>query len=91
LLTAAAVVLVSSTARTQGLTGALIGTVKDGGGGVLQGATVRISSPALMGGLATARDDRGQFRFPALPPGAYVLEVSFQGFTPAHEDDVRTP
>ena len=89
-LTAAAFVLVSSTARTQGLTGALIGTVKDGGGGVLQGATVRITSPALMGGPATQpSDDRGQFRFPALPPGAYVLEVSFQGFTPAHEDDVR--
>ena len=90
LLTAAAVVLVSSTARTQGLTGALIGTVKDGGGGVLQGATVRISSPALMGGPATqSADDSGQFRFPALPPGAYVLEVSFQGFHAAHEDDVR--
>jgi len=90
LLTAAAFVLVSSTARTQGLTGALIGTVKDGGGGVLQGAVVRVTSPALIGGPATQpTDDRGQFRFPALPPGAYVLEVSFQGFTPAHEDDVR--
>ena len=90
LLAAVAFVLLSSTAGAQGLTGALIGAVKDGSGGVIQGAVVRVTSRALIGGPATQpTDDRGQFRFPALPPGAYVLEVSFQGFTPAQEEDVR--
>ena len=38
----------------QGLTGALIGTVKDAQGGVLPGAVVRVSSPALIGGAGDA-------------------------------------
>ena len=36
-------------AFAQGLTGALIGSVKDGQGGVLPGALVRVTSPALIG------------------------------------------
>src|SRR4029453_17197598 len=51
----------------QGLTGALVGTVKDGQGGVLEGATVRLSSPALIGGPETlTSNEKGQLRFPAL-------------------------
>ena len=34
----------------QGSTGSIIGTVKDEQGGVLTGASVRVSSPALIGG-----------------------------------------
>ena len=37
----------------QGVTGALIGTVKDAQGGVLPGAVVRVGSPALIGGPQT--------------------------------------
>ena len=51
---------------------------------------MRVTSPALIGGPATQpTDDRGQLRFPALPPGAYVLDVTCQGFTARHEEDVR--
>jgi hypothetical protein len=49
LFAAAATVLLASPAAAQGLTGALIGTVKDDQGGVLSGAEVRVSSPALIG------------------------------------------
>ena len=53
----------------QGLTGTLIGTVKDEQGGVLAGASVRVSSPALIGGPVTAStDERGRLRFPVLAP-----------------------
>lgn len=63
-------------APAQGLTGTLLGTVKDDQGGVLQGAVVRITSPALMTGeQTTSSDDRGQWRFVVLPPGEYVLTV----------------
>jgi hypothetical protein len=56
-------------AGAQGLTGALIGTVKDAQGGVLSGAVVRVNSPALIGGPATlTTNEKGQLRFPALPP-----------------------
>jgi hypothetical protein len=39
----------------QPLTGSLIGTVKDAQGGVLPGAVVRLSSPALIGGRRLCR------------------------------------
>ena len=81
-LLAAACVLQPLLASAQGLTGALIGTVKDAQGGVLTGAVVRVSSPALIGGPATlTTNEKGQLRFPALPPGPYVLDIEFQGYT----------
>jgi hypothetical protein len=73
----------------QGLTGALIGTVKDAQGGVLPGATVRVSSPALMGGTASlTTNEKGQLRFPALPPGAYAIDIEMRGFAGYHEEDI---
>ncbi len=75
-LLAGACVLQPHLAPAQGLTGALIGTVKDAQGGVLAGAVVRVSSPALIGGPATlTTNEKGQLRFPALPPGSYVLDI----------------
>jgi hypothetical protein len=88
-LLAAACVLQPHVAPAQGLTGALIGTVKDAQGGVLPGAVVRVSSPALISGSATVTtNEKGQLRFPALPPGRYVLDIEFHGFTTYHEEDI---
>jgi hypothetical protein len=85
----AACLALSTTAAAQGLTGALIGTVKDVQGGVLAGATVRVSSPALIGGPATLTTNaNGQLRFPALPPGPYLIEIEMPGFAKYQEDDV---
>jgi hypothetical protein len=71
------------------LTGALIGTVKDAQGGVLPGAVVRVSSPALIGGPAIlTTNEKGQLRFPALPPGPYVFDIELQGFSPYHEEGI---
>jgi len=66
-----------TTAWAQGLSGALIGTVKDEQGGMLQGALVHVTSPALIGGvLTTTTNEKGQLRFPVLAPGTYALAVS---------------
>ena len=74
----------------QGLTGTLIGTVKDEQSGVLAGASVRVSSPALIGGAMTvSTDERGRLRFPVLSPGLYALDIELQGFKPYHEADIR--
>jgi hypothetical protein len=74
----------------QGLTGTLIGTVKDEQGGVLAGARVRLSSPALIGGPRTLpTNENGQLRFPSLAPGTYILEVEFNGFAGWRDEDVR--
>ena len=74
----------------QSLTGALVGTVKDEQGGVLPGASVRLTSPALIGGPSTMpTNEKGQLRFPVLPPGTYAVNIELQGFAPYHEEDVR--
>ena len=89
LLVAAACVLLPRMVAAQGLTGALIGTVKDTQGNVLHGATVRVSSPALIGGPATiTTSDKGQLRFATLPPGLYVLHIELEGFASYHEEDI---
>lgn len=63
-------------ALAQGLTGALVGTVRDEQGGVLPGAVARATSPALIGGeLTVTTNERGQLRFPVLAPGQYTLVI----------------
>jgi hypothetical protein len=77
LILAATCVLLPWLAEAQELTGALVGTVKDAQGAVLPGAVVRITSSALIGGPDTVTtNERGQLRFPVLPPGAYRMPRS---------------
>jgi hypothetical protein len=84
-----AFVLLHGVAAAQGLTGALIGTVKDDQGGVLAGAVVRLRSPVLIGeSTMQTTNVGGQLRFPSLPPGLYELEVTMPGFAPLHEEDI---
>ena len=79
--------LASLSINGQALTGALFVTVKDADGGVLPGAVVRISSGVLIGGPATiSANEKGQVRFPTLPPGAYRLVIEMQGFAAYWED-----
>jgi hypothetical protein len=73
----------------QGMTGTLIGTVKEVSGIVLTEVPVRVSSAALIGGSATATtNEKGQWRFPALPPGQYVFDIALPGFAPLHVTDI---
>jgi hypothetical protein len=89
LLIAAACLLLPRMTGAQGLTRTLIGTVTDAQGGVLSDAVVRISSPALIRGeLTTTTDDRGQLRFPSVPPGSYALDIVLQGFRPYRDPDI---
>ena len=85
-----ACLLLQRAPSAQSLTGALIGSVKDAQGGVLPGATVRVSSPALVGGeeLQTT-NDKGQMRFSVLAPGTYSLDVEMPGFAALHESGIR--
>jgi hypothetical protein len=57
-------------------TSALTGVVKDPKGKPLAGATIRISSPSLIGGERVVRTtENGTYRFPMLPPGRYRIVV----------------
>src|SRR5260370_29088442 len=82
-----AVPFVPAEARGQGLTGALVGTVKDPSGARIPGALVRITSPALIGGeRETTSTDRGVWRLVALPPGEYTLTVEMAPRFAAHHE-----
>src|SRR5262249_14045567 len=86
-LLAGGAALLPFTLDAQGLTGSLVGVVKDEQGAVLPGAVVRMTSQALIGGpVMTTTDDRGQLRFPVLLPGSYVLDIDLVGFAPLHEE-----
>ena len=87
---AVACAMLPRVAASQDLTGAIIGTVKDAGGGVLPGALVRVTSSSVLGGpITVTTNERGQMRFAALPPGSYDLDVELAGFAPYHEADIR--
>jgi hypothetical protein len=82
--------VLSGTGVAQALSGAFIGTVKDAQGGVVRGALVRLTSPALIGGQETVTtNEKGQMRFPILPPGDYTLDIERQGFASYHEAEIR--
>src|SRR5262245_12165232 len=78
---AAVGVMLPHVAAAQGLTGTLIGTVRDEQGAIILGSQVRITSEALIGGPRTvATSEAGQFRFPNLTPGSYTLDIEMPGF-----------
>ena len=41
------------------------------------------------GSTSLTTNEKGQLRFPALPPGRYVLDIEVQGFKAYHEADLR--
>jgi hypothetical protein len=62
-------------------TGTMRGVVNDPDGKPVPGATVTITSPALIGGSKVAyTNELGVFRFPSLPVGTYSVEVALEGF-----------
>jgi outer membrane receptor protein involved in Fe transport len=80
----------SFTAEAQITTGTLFGTVRDESGGVLPGATVSITSPALIGGpKETVSTETGVFRFAGLSPGLYNMSITMPGFGTYNEEGLR--
>ncbi len=80
-LAAATALAVTTLAGAQVQTGSILVKASDEQGAVLPGATVTISSPALVAGSTTgAIDSGGVHRFPSLPPGEYTVKLEMQGF-----------
>ena len=69
-------------AAAQGVqTGSLVGTVVDNEAKPLPGVTVTVSGPTLQGTKSAVTDEKGEFRFPTLPPGEqYELVLELEGF-----------
>ena len=63
------------------VTGTIQGRISDAHGAVLPGVTVTASSPSLLGTQTTVSSETGNYRFPAVPPGTYLLTYELSGFT----------
>jgi len=82
-----AVVPLSLQAQTLGT---LAGSVKDASGAVLPGVTVEAASPALIEKTRSAvTDGTGLYRIVNLPPGAYTITFTLQGFSTVKREEVQ--
>ena len=61
-------------------TGTIQGRVIDAQGAVLPGVSVTATSPALIQPQTTVTSETGNYRFPAVPPGAYEISYELAGF-----------
>lgn len=73
---------VSSIAGAQAMTGTIIGKVTDSSGLAVPGATVTVTSPALIRAYTAVSSEKGEYRAINLPPGTYQLAVTLDGFQP---------
>jgi hypothetical protein len=69
--------------------GSLSGTVADKTGGVLTGATVKITSQATGLQRDAKTDDSGHYLVPLLPVSVYTIHVEAQGFQTTEQKDIR--
>ena len=63
-------------------TGGIVGRITDAQGGALPGVSVEARSPALQGTRTATSDTTGLYRLTLLPPGAYSVSVTLEGFAP---------
>lgn len=90
LVVAAALILVTGTAAAQSTpSGSLNGTVSDNSSALLPGVTVTLTSPAIQGKQVSITNERGQYRFPLLPPGDYTVKYELSGFGTVVREGIR--
>jgi hypothetical protein len=70
-------------------TGAIRGIITDDSGAPLPGVNVTLSGGNLMGVRTFVSDAKGEFRFPALPPGEYQVKAELQGFGTVIREKIR--
>src|SRR5437667_10346450 len=61
-------------------TGKIFGTVTDNSGAAVPGATVTLTSPALIVPQSMKTDEVGAYHFEQIPLGTYTLSADLQGF-----------
>lgn len=74
----------------QATSGNIRGVVTDPTGAPMPGVTVVATSDALVSGQkSSVTGGNGNYRFPSLPVGAYVIEAHMPGFQSIQRDDIR--
>ncbi len=74
--------------QAQRTTGTIVGTVSDTSGAALPGVNVTLKGPAVVGAQSGVTNERGFYRFAALPPGDYTLSFVLSGFRTVNRPDV---
>ena len=80
----------ASASLAQVFPGRITGTVRDSQGGVVAGATVKLTLPATGVERAVTTNENGEFNFPELSLGTYQLTVSKAGFSTTVLRDITT-
>jgi hypothetical protein len=76
-------------AQSQGANGAIEGTVSDSSGGVLPGVTVTITNINTGTERSVITNEKGLYRAPLLPIGAYRVVAELQGFKKFQGTDIQ--
>jgi hypothetical protein len=84
----AVVLLLAGTAIAQ-TTGRIVGKIVDSSGAALPGVTVTVTSPSLQGASTAVTDGEGNYRFPTLPPGTYMVKTTLSGFKTMEQPNVQ--
>ena len=83
----------ASGARAQGggasSTGVIQGRITDAQGAVLPGVTVVATSASMIGSQTAVSSENGNYRFPAVPPGAYALTFELAGFNTVRREGIQ--
>jgi len=64
-------------------------TVTDDTGAALPGVAVTLKGPAIFGQQASPTNEKGFYRFAALPPGSYTMTYVLTGFGTVNREGVR--
>ena len=81
LLTLTWLICAGTALAAQGVqTGGIRGMVQDQQESAIPGATVTVTSPALLGPRSTVSDGLGRYSLVALPPGSYEVKFELRGF-----------
>src|SRR5581483_4807640 len=73
----------------QTTTGSISGSVSDSSGAVIPHATVRLTNVATQVATTAVTDATGDYLFPSVPAGEYVVEAEFSGFTKERHAGIR--
>jgi hypothetical protein len=74
------ILALTSSAFAQTSKGFFVGNIADQAGAVVSGATIKITNASTGVARVTTSTDDGSFRFDAIDPGTYRIEISQSGF-----------
>src|ERR1700732_4153037 len=85
----AALLIMTPLAHAQGITGTISGSVRDGSGAVIPGATVTLTSESQgIKSPPVPSSERGDFVFPNVTADTYTIEVELPSFKTAKRTGV---